>query len=140
MPGNLITAIKKQKKLILIFLLTVFIPSVTLSIFGIITLRNERFRLEKQFRERQLDLVNVIKSGVDQKLTELENELKYLAESPSLINNNPQGIITSIDDHLGKNRLCSQFFVKYKGNEPWFPPFLTDGDGFNPITSTEFAG
>ncbi len=80
MLESLKITIRRQKKLILIFLLTIFLPSVTLSIFGIIALRNEKFRLEKQFREKQSDLVNLIKSQVDQKITELENELSNLVK------------------------------------------------------------
>ena len=48
MLENLKLAIGKQKKLIIIFCLTIFIPSISLSIFGIRAIRNERFRLAKQ--------------------------------------------------------------------------------------------
>jgi hypothetical protein len=47
MLENLKLAAKRQKKLIIIFLLTIFIPSITLSIFGIRAIRNERFRLDR---------------------------------------------------------------------------------------------
>ncbi len=55
--------IRRQKRLIIIFLLTIFLPSVTLSIFGLIALRNERCRLEQQFREKQLDFIDSIKQS-----------------------------------------------------------------------------
>jgi signal transduction histidine kinase len=132
MLESLKIAIRRQKKLILIFLLTIFLPSVTLSIFGIIALRNEKFRLEKQFREKQSDLVNLIKSQVNQKIIELENELSYIVKTPSFVNNNSQEIITLVENHLKKNRLSGQFFVVYNGNEPWFPPFMPEESGYTP--------
>jgi len=140
MLESLKITIRRQKKLILIFLLTIFIPSVTLSIFGIIALRNERFRLEKQFREKQLDLVNLIKSQVDLKITELEKELGNLVQNPSFVNKEYQEIITLAENQLEKNRLSGQFFVVYNGNEPWFPPFQPEGSGFTPGPIRGFTG
>ena len=133
-------AVKQQKKLLVIFFITIFLPSVSLSIFGIIALRNERFRLEKQFREKQLDLVGLIKSKVNQKISELENELHYLVRTPSFINNDYQEIITLVENHLGKNRLSGQFFVVYNGNEPWFPPYLAEGSGYTQGSTQGFTG
>ena len=120
MLESLKITIRRQKKLILIFLLTIFIPSVTLSIFGIIALRNERFRLEKQFREKQSDLVSLVKSKVNQEITELENDLSDLVRMPSFLNNDYQEVIKLVENNLEKNQLSGQFFIVYNGNEPWF--------------------
>ena len=140
MLESLKITIRRQKKLVLIFLLTIFIPSVTLSIFGIIALRNEKFRLEKQFREKQSDLVNLIKSQVDAKITELENELGNLVQTQSFVNKEYQEIIKLVENHLEKNRLSGQFFVVYNGNEPWFPPFQPEGSAFTTASVQEFTG
>ena len=51
-------AVKQQKKLLVIFFITIFLPSVSLSIFGIVALRNEKFRLEKQIENEQLQIAN----------------------------------------------------------------------------------
>lgn len=48
MLDNLKIAVKRQKKLIVIFFLTIFLPSIALSIFGIRSIRSERFRLSHQ--------------------------------------------------------------------------------------------
>jgi signal transduction histidine kinase/tetratricopeptide (TPR) repeat protein len=140
MLESLKIAIRRQKKLILIFLLTIFFPSVTLSIFGIIALRNERFRFEKQFREKQSDLVSFIKSKVNQKINVLENELNNLVRMPAFVNNEDQEIITLIENHLGKNRISGQFFVVYNGNEPWFPPYLAEGSEYTSGSAQGFTG
>lgn len=55
MLKNLKLAVKRQRKLILIFFLTILIPSITLSIFGIRAIRNERFGLRKIWAERGTD-------------------------------------------------------------------------------------
>jgi signal transduction histidine kinase/tetratricopeptide (TPR) repeat protein len=140
MLESLKIAVRRQKKLILIFLLTIFIPSVTLSIFGIIALRNERFRLEKQFREKQSDLVSLIKSKVNQKIIDLENELYILVRMPSFLNNDYHEIIKLVENHLEKNQLSGQFFIVYNGNEPWFPPFLPQAGDYIPGPVQEFIG
>ena len=140
MLESLKITIRRQKKLILIFLLTIFIPSVTLSIFGIIALRNEKFRLEKQFREKQSDLVNIIKSQVDGKITELENELCNLVQTQPFVDKEYQEIIRLDINQLENNRLSGQFFVVYNGNEPWFPPFLPEGSGFTSGPIRGFTG
>ncbi len=140
MLESLKIAIGRQKKLILLFLLTIFLPSVTLSIFGIIALRNERFRLEKQFREKQLDIVNTVKSKVNEKITELEDELHYLVQMPSFINNDYPEIITLVENQLEQNRLSGQFFVVYNGTEPSFPPFWAEDRLYSPDPDQRFTG
>ena len=133
-------AVRRQKKLILIFLLTIFIPSVTLSILGIIGLRNERFRLEKQFREKQSDIVTIFKSKVTQKISEIENDLNDLVQTPSFINNDYPGIITLVEDYSQKNKLSDNFFVVYDGTEPLFPPFLSKETGYTSDSVQGFTG
>ena len=51
MLDNLKIAAKRQKKLIIIFLITIFLPSIALSVFGVRSIRNERFRLVKQLED-----------------------------------------------------------------------------------------
>ena len=126
--------------MILIFLLTIFIPSVTLSILGIIGLRNERFRLEKQFREKQSDIVTIFKSKVTQKISEIENDLNDLVQTPSFINNDYPGIITLVEDYSQKNKLSDNFFVVYDETEPLFPPFLSKETGYTSDSVQGFTG
>jgi len=62
MIENLKIALKRQKKLIIIFFLTIFLPSVLLSIFGIRAIRNEQFRLEKQIENEHRRAVDFLKN------------------------------------------------------------------------------
>jgi len=132
-------AFRNQKKLILIFLLTIFLPSVTLSVFGLIALRNERYKIEQQFREEQLGFIDYTKSKVNQSFNELEWELQYLVQTPSFINKNYPEINSLIENHLQVNPLSEQFFVVFEGNNPWFPPFHGEESGYTPVTMKEFT-
>lgn len=122
MLQGLKTAIKKQKKLILLFLLTVFIPSAALSIFGLIALRNERYRIEKQVEEDQSRLADEFKSQVRSRFTEVENMLKFLVIAPSLMDSNYPVIEEALNGQSAINPLLEQFFIVYGNSDPWFPP------------------
>lgn len=108
--------------MILIFLLTIFLPSITLSIFGIIALRNERFKFEKEFREEQTEIVQHFKTELNQKITDLENELQYMVLTPSFINKAHDEIFQLVENQLKSNPLSDQVFVLFEGEEPLFPP------------------
>jgi len=136
---NLNIIIRRQKRLILIFLLTIFLPSVTLSIFGLIALRNEKYRLEQQFRENQLDLVNSVKTKISQQLGELEQELQYLVRTPSFLNRDYEEINTLLENHLDENLMSEQLYVAFSEMEPWFPPFRGEGSGYIPTAGKQFS-
>ena len=104
-------ALRRPKKLIAIFLLTIFLPSVSLSIFGILALRNEKFRLEKQLEEEQLRIAEHFKSLVDSNIRDAENSLQILSRSPLLINKEYGEIIPLLDVQAKENRLLGQFFI-----------------------------
>jgi signal transduction histidine kinase len=132
-------AVRKQKRLILVFLFTIFIPAVTLSIFGLIALHNERYRLEKEFRETQLDHMDLIKSEVNREIGMLENDLHILVRTPSFTNMDYPEILKLVEDHQEAHPLSGQFIVEYKGSEPWFPPFLGEGSGYIPGRKRDFT-
>ena len=76
-------AVRRQKKLLLIFAITIFLPSVSLSIFGIKALRNEKFRLTKQIENEQLHIADNIKGKIDAEFSEMDARLENLASYPS---------------------------------------------------------
>jgi tetratricopeptide (TPR) repeat protein len=126
MKKDLLIALGRHKRVIIIFLLTIFIPSVLLSVFGILALRNERFRIEKQFEEEQLRIAEHFKSQVGSNISDAENVLKLLRESPLLINREYKGIETLMDAQIAENRLLGQFFIAYNNTGPWFLHFRRD--------------
>ena len=96
--------IRRQKRLILIFFLTIFLPSITLSIFGLVALRNERYRLEQQFREQQFEFINSVKTEINQQISELERELQYLVRTPSFVNRDYLEISSLIEKPLERGK------------------------------------
>lgn len=135
MKKDLLIALRRHKRLIVLFLLTIFLPSVLLSIFGILALRNEKFRIEKQFEEEQLRIAEDFKSQVGSHILDAENALKLLKESPLLINKEYEEIEPLLDAQVTENRLLGQFFILYNDTEPWFPHFRTNTDN-SPFKST----
>ncbi len=135
MKKDLLIALRRHKRLIVIFLLTIFLPSVLLSIFGILALRNEKFRIEKQFEEEQMRIAEHFKSQVDSNIHNAENVLQLLRQNPLLINKEYDEIELLLDAQVAENRMLGQFFIVYNDTEPWFPHFRTDPDN-SPIEST----
>lgn len=115
--------IRRQKKLILIYLLTIFLPSVMLCIFGIIAMRNEKFRIERQFREKQSQTARLFKSEINAKFDALANNLRHSVNTPVFINQDKIGIINLVENQIGKDNLYGQYLIKYTDKQPFFPPF-----------------
>ena len=138
-PGLKI-AVKRQKKLLVIFFITIFLPAVSLSIFGVIALRNEKFRIENQFREDQAEFSQLLKREVNQQIDELENELQYIVHTPSLINNDYGEILQIVENQLYRNRLIDQFFVLFEGEDALFPPFRLSGSNYFSGEPVDFTG
>jgi hypothetical protein len=113
-------AVRQQKKLLVIFFITIFLPSVSLSIFGIIALRNEKFRLTKQIENEQLQIASDIKSKIETKLTETEERLDNLVNYPSFRQKDFVEIKELLTAGSGKDSLIETVFLLYK-NEEIFP-------------------
>jgi signal transduction histidine kinase/tetratricopeptide (TPR) repeat protein len=114
-------AAKQQKKLLVIFFFAIFLPSVSLSIFGIIALRNEKFRLAKQIENEQLQFASDIKGKIETKLLEIEKRLESLAANPSFRQKNFPVVKELITSLFEKDSLAGTIFILYKNEELFFP-------------------
>lgn len=123
MLENFKLAVKRQKKLIIIFLLTIFIPSISLSIFGIRAIRNERFRLDSQIENENRRAAELLKSQIADQFKELGSMLLNLAQSPPFLQRDTLGVKDLMDAQLGENPVVDQFFVVFEKVEAWFPLF-----------------
>jgi signal transduction histidine kinase len=121
-------AAKQQKKLLVIFFFAIFLPSVSLSIFGIVALRNEKFRLAKQIENEQLQIANSLKGKIETRLLEIEKRLENLAANPSIRQKNFPVIKELITSLFEKDSLAGILFLLYKNEEPLFPQFQTGFD------------
>jgi len=128
-------AVRRQKKLLLIFAITIFLPSVSLSIFGIKALRNEKFRLTKQIENEQLQIANNIKSKIVVKFSEMEARLENLANNPSFHQRDYPVIKDLVKGLSGKDSLAGIIFLLYGNEEPIFPLFHNrfEVDAFEPV-------
>jgi len=124
MLDNLKIAVNRQKKLIVIFLLTIFLPSITLSIFGIRSIRNERFRLARQLEDEHGKTATFLKNQIDSRFKKIEINLQNLAQYPSFSQKNYASIEEYLNNQFKDDRLIEHVFLVYKDEEPLFPLFL----------------
>ena len=122
MKNDLLIALSRHKRVIVIFLLTIFVPSVLLSVLGVRAIRNERFRLANQLEEEQIRIVDLFRTQILSRVNEVENTLQNLVQTPSLINRDYEAINVLLDSRLDENNLLKQFFIVYRNAGPWFPP------------------
>jgi signal transduction histidine kinase len=123
MLTNLGIALKKQRRLILIFFLTIFIPALALGIFGIRAIKNERFRQAREVENENRQAAERIKSRISTELGELGFMLQNLAESASFKNRDEKAIAGLVRDQLTNNPLVKTVFYSYENGEARFPAF-----------------
>lgn len=123
MLENLKIALKKQKKLIVIFFLTIFLPAVSLSIFGIRAVKNERFRLAEQLENEHRRTAELLRSRISAEFRELGLVLQNLAESPIFKDRNEKAITNLVRAQLANNPFVDTVFYIYENEEPRFPTF-----------------
>jgi len=138
---NLKIALRKQKKLIIIFFLTIFLPAISLSIFGIKAIRNERFRLAKQIENENRRATDLLKTQINSRFMELESDLQKLAQHPSFSGKNRQASRDLLSNQLADNHLIEQIFIVYRKGEPQFPlfePASVKTSSFSPLLLKSF--
>jgi signal transduction histidine kinase/tetratricopeptide (TPR) repeat protein len=133
MLENLKIALKKQKKLIVIFLLTIFLPALSLSIFGIRAIKNERFRQARQLENEHRRAAERLRSRISTEFRELGLALQNLAESPASKDKDEKTISDMVRVQLVDNPLVETVFYYYEDEEPRFPAFR--GAPYKPPTS-----
>lgn len=123
MLDNLKIAVKRQKRIILIFFLTILIPSIFLGIFGIRAIRNERFRVAKQLENEHRRAAEYLISQVKNNFRDLGSGLQNLAHSSSITDKDYPGIKNAVVNQLADNPLIEFVFIVYEDSEPFFPQF-----------------
>jgi len=123
MIENLKIALKKQKKLITIFLLTIFLPALSLGVFGIRAIKSERFRQAKQLENEHRRAADRLRSRISQEFRELGLALQNLAESPACRDRDEKAIADVVRAQLANNPLVDTVFYHYEDEEPRFPAF-----------------
>ena len=136
MIENLKIALRRQKKLIIIFLVTIVLPSVSLGVFGILAIRNEQFRLVQQRENEQRGTVELLKTKLHARLTSLEGDLQNVVRDPSFSTSDQEALVRLVKERLVENPLVEQVFLLRKEGEPVFPMFRGEGPGPAPVTTS----
>jgi signal transduction histidine kinase len=133
-------AVQQQNKLLVIFFFAIFLPSVSLSIFGIIALRNEKFRLAKQIENGQLQTANSLKGKIETRLAEIGEKLKNLANYPSIRQKDYPAIKELLTELSKGDSLVGTIFLLYRNDAPFFPLYQTrtNETGSSPVTAYNY--
>jgi hypothetical protein len=123
MLENFRVALRKQRKLIVIFLVTVFIPALSLGVFGIRAIRSERFRQARQIENEQRRIAERLRSHVSAGLHELELALQSVTDSPAFRAADEKAVAELSDARLGRLSLVETVFYYYGNEAPRFPGF-----------------
>jgi signal transduction histidine kinase len=120
---NLQIVLGKQKRLVALFIITIFLPSVLLSVFGIRAIRNEKFRLESEIESQNRRIAGFLKNQLISRFEAIRSDLKSMAEDASFIQKDYASIRKLVDGWFQNDLLIEQIFLNY-GTEEYFFPFL----------------
>lgn len=128
MLENLRIALRKQKKLVLIFFLTIFLPALTLSVFGVRAIRNERFRLAKQEENVGRRAARFIMAHFHSNFEAIARALEGMARDPAFIGKDHAAIHDLAEKRLAADPLIGQAVLLYRNEEASFPLLLIPPD------------
>jgi signal transduction histidine kinase len=123
MIEDLKIAINNQRKLIILFLLTILLPSVFLGIFGITAIKNEKFRVAKQYENEHRKIADLLKKTINSHLNDVQILIQDLVINSVFSDKDYNGIKTLIDRGQVPNKLIDQFIIIYKDENSFFPFF-----------------
>ena len=121
MLENLRIAVRKQKKLVLIFLLTILLPALTLSIFGIRAIRNERFRLAKQEENEGRRAALFIRNHIQSRIEAIARALDETAKNPAFLVKDRAAIRELAEKRVASDPLSGQVVLLYRNETAFFP-------------------
>ena len=128
MLENFGIALRKQKRLIIIFFLTIFLPALSLGVFGVRAIRSERFRIARQEENEGRRITLSIKARVRSKFDEIAGALDGLAQNPSFLGKNDSAIHELTERRFGADPLIGQVVLLFRDEEAWFPLLLIPPD------------
>lgn len=123
MLDHLAISVRRQKKLIILFLLTIFLPSAALSVFSIRAIRNERYRLSQQLENEHRRAAAFITHQVDAGFGRVEHTMEKLAQDDSFRQRDYALIRGAMQTQLEPDDLVELVFLAYDDGELLFPLF-----------------
>ena len=128
MLENLGIALRKQKKLIIIFFLTIFLPALSLGVFGVRAIRSERFRIARQEENEGRRAALFVRAHFQSRFDGIVAGLNALARDPSLSGKDRSGIRNLAEERFAADPLIGQAVIVYRDKEPLFPLLLLPPD------------
>jgi signal transduction histidine kinase len=125
MLENLRIAVRKQRRLVLIFFLTIFLPALALGVFGVRAIRSEKFRLARQEETDARRAAGLIRAHIQSKIEALARVLEEAAREPALVAKDIAGALASVEKRFCSDPLVGQSVLLYRGGTASFP-FLQD--------------
>ncbi len=117
----LTAALERQKRLLLLFVLTILLPSASLAFFAIRALRNESFRLAKQVENEYRAAADGLEARISAALEDVEQALLNLAQRELFLQRRYKDMDLASSELISELPLVEQVFVAYSGEEPFFP-------------------
>lgn len=121
MLENLRIALRKQKKLVLIFFLTIFLPALTLGVFGVRAIRSERFRLARQEETEARRAAGFIRAHIQSKLEAIIGALGEKVREPAFLARDLAAAHASAGKRFSSDPLAGQAVLLYRGETASFP-------------------
>ena len=128
MLENLGIALRKQKRLIVIFFLTIFLPALSLGIFGVRAIRSERFRLARQEENEGRRVALFVRAHFRSRFDEIVARLDALAQDPTFPGKDRSGINELTEKWFAEDPLIGQAVLLYRDEELLFPLLLIPPD------------
>jgi len=115
------TALVKQKRLITIFLMTIVLPSVVLSIFAVRAIRNEKYRYEQQILNDHQNTLMLLKKQFSGQMKNMEAFLQNTAQLPVFRNKEYSAIRQNLNISLTGNTPIDQVYILFEDGQSFFP-------------------
>lgn len=123
MLGNLKLVLLQHRKFLAIFFFIVFLPSITLAIFGIRSIRNERYKLQQQNLEQQRRFVKDFQADVQSLIERDASILREFSTSQAFIDSDYHAFRDLISQRLQEKSLNGNIVVYKPENPSWLPGF-----------------
>jgi signal transduction histidine kinase len=128
MLENLGIALRKQRRLIVIFFLTIFLPALSLGVFGVRAVRSERFRLARQEENEGRRVILFIRAHFQSRFDVIVAALDALARDPMFFGKGRSGNHKPIEERFAADPLIGQAVLLYRDEDPLFPLMLAPPD------------
>ncbi|MCJ7582857.1 MAG: HAMP domain-containing histidine kinase, partial [Candidatus Aminicenantes bacterium] len=123
MLNNLKLVLSQNKKVLAIFFIVVFLPSIFLAFFGMRALRNEKFKLQQQTLEEQKGFVGTIQREIQDSIEKISSNLIDLVKSEAFSKADYSEITKDIKERLRNDLIFGEVIIWNKEGEHWLPAY-----------------